>query len=148
MYPTLPATTDSLTIISRLHRKGRGVKVGDIVEADSPLFIGAPLGKRVLGLPGDYVVLDQDAEASVGGAAVEDVTVGSVGRDGRREQPRMIQVPEGHVWVAGDNMAWSRDSRFYGPLPMALIRGKIVAAGTGPFNLIWMGRDQLREVED
>jgi inner membrane protease subunit 1 len=37
------------------------------------------------------------------------------------------QVPQGHCWVCGDNLPASRDSRIYGPLPMALIRGKVVA---------------------
>jgi mitochondrial inner membrane protease subunit 1 len=35
------------------------------------------------------------------------------------------QIPKGHCWVVGDNMAASRDSRMFGPVPMALIQGKI-----------------------
>jgi len=38
-----------------------------------------------------------------------------------------LQVPEGHCWVVGDNLPYSRDSRHFGPMPMALIRGKVVA---------------------
>ena len=37
------------------------------------------------------------------------------------------QVPEGHCWLLGDNLHDSRDSRTYGPLPLALITGKGVA---------------------
>ena len=37
----------------------------------------------------------------------------------------MVQVPQGHCWVAGDNQRWSRDSRMYGPLPLALVKGKV-----------------------
>lgn len=37
------------------------------------------------------------------------------------------QVPKGHCWVIGDNVDSSRDSRTYGPQPMALIKGKVVA---------------------
>lgn len=36
------------------------------------------------------------------------------------------KVPQGHCWVIGDNLDYSRDSRHWGPLPMALIRGKII----------------------
>lgn len=36
-------------------------------------------------------------------------------------------MPEGHCWVEGDNLEWSRDSRHFGPMPMALIKGKVVA---------------------
>ena len=37
------------------------------------------------------------------------------------------QVPDGHCWLLGDNLPESRDSRVYGPLPLALIKGKVVA---------------------
>ena len=37
------------------------------------------------------------------------------------------KIPEGHCWLAGDNLPDSRDSRDYGPLPMALIKGKVIA---------------------
>ena len=38
-----------------------------------------------------------------------------------------MKVPEGHCWLAGDNLPDSRDSRDYGPLPLALIKGKVIA---------------------
>lgn len=38
-----------------------------------------------------------------------------------------ITIPSGHVWLAGDNLGNSTDSRHYGPVPMGLIRGKVVA---------------------
>lgn len=41
------------------------------------------------------------------------------------------QVPEGHCWVVGDNLGNSRDSRMFGPLPLALVRGKVVAVFRG-----------------
>lgn len=36
------------------------------------------------------------------------------------------QVPEGHCWIVGDNLPASRDSRQFGPLPLALVQGKII----------------------
>lgn len=36
-------------------------------------------------------------------------------------------MPEGHCWILGDNLPFSRDSRFYGPLPLALVQGKVIA---------------------
>ncbi|PBP15344.1 signal peptidase [Diplocarpon rosae] len=38
-----------------------------------------------------------------------------------------LEVPEGHCWVVGDNLPYSRDSRHYGPFPIALVRGKVIA---------------------
>lgn len=34
-------------------------------------------------------------------------------------------VPEGHVWLEGDNPSNSSDSRTYGPIPLAMIRGRV-----------------------
>ncbi|XP_031702615.1 mitochondrial inner membrane protease subunit 1 isoform X3 [Anarrhichthys ocellatus] len=34
-------------------------------------------------------------------------------------------VPKGHVWLEGDNLRNSNDSRSYGPVPYALIRGRV-----------------------
>ena len=53
--------------------------------------------------------------------------------EGRREGEKrpdlnpqgVVQVPDGHVWLQGDNLPNSTDSRHYGPVPLALIRGKV-----------------------
>lgn len=37
---------------------------------------------------------------------------------------RQFQIPEGHVWLQGDNTKNSNDSRMYGPVPMGLLYGK------------------------
>lgn len=38
----------------------------------------------------------------------------------------IADVPEGHVWLAGDNMTYSYDSRDYGPVPYKLLMGRVV----------------------
>jgi len=129
MFPTVP-TEDSYTIYSRRHRRGKNVRIGDLITFDSPIFKRQAACKRIIGMPGDYVLRDPPQAPTAGGAAVP--PMGKAGHG--REEPVMIQVPEGHVWVAGDNMAYSRDSRFYGPLPMALITGKVLFNGDGLFS--------------
>ena len=77
--------------------------------------------KRVIGMPGDFVSVitpgrrDTDIEA-------DDV-------DGKWASVReeVIRVPEGHCWVQGDNLEWSRDSRLFGPLPLGLVKSKVLA---------------------
>ncbi|KAI9738001.1 MAG: hypothetical protein M1834_009371 [Cirrosporium novae-zelandiae] len=109
MLPTISVSGDWV-IVSRLHAKGKGVQRGDLVSAWTPMrHSDGPALKRVIGLPGDFVCKDRPA-------------AGDVGSDGL-----MIQVPEGHCWIAGDNLPYSRDSRHYGPVPLALIRGKVIA---------------------
>ncbi|GAB1314291.1 Mitochondrial inner membrane protease subunit 1 [Madurella fahalii] len=105
MLPTFQVLGEWL-LVSKLHRFGRGVSVGDIVAYSIP--INDEVGvKRVLGLPGDYVLMDTPENATGTGS--------------------MIQVPQGHCWIVGDNLIASRDSRYFGPVPLALIRGKVIA---------------------
>ncbi|KAL2207550.1 LexA/Signal peptidase [Sarocladium strictum] len=86
--------------------RGRGVGVGDLVSYKMPIMDGQIGVKRIIGMPGDYVLL---------------------GTPGESGQDKMIQVPPGHCYLAGDNLAASRDSRNYGPVPLALIGSKVVA---------------------
>ena len=37
----------------------------------------------------------------------------------------LVQVPTGHVWLQGDNTLNSTDSRHYGPVPYALLEGRV-----------------------
>ncbi|KAL5612901.1 hypothetical protein BROUX41_004022 [Berkeleyomyces rouxiae] len=122
MVPTFTVTGEGV-VINRLCRYGRNVKVGDLVAYDIP--INKELGvKRVIGMPGDYVLL------------------GSPG-----ESQDMLQVPEGHCWLVGDNLKASRDSRDFGPLPLALITGKIVYRYKFPFKDIQPIENALLSVD-
>jgi Signal peptidase, peptidase S26 len=37
-----------------------------------------------------------------------------------------VVIPKGHVWLAGDNVNNSTDSRRYGPVSSQLLRGKVI----------------------
>ncbi|KAL0943748.1 mitochondrial inner membrane protease subunit [Colletotrichum truncatum] len=104
MLPTFDIQGDHI-IIDRRYRFGRNIVVGDLVNYRIPIFRHSEGVKRVLGMPGDYVL------------------VGSP--DAHSHQ--MIQVPQGHCWLVGDNLDASRDSRIFGPVPLALVKGKVVA---------------------
>jgi inner membrane protease subunit 2 len=41
-----------------------------------------------------------------------------------------VQVPKGHCWVEGDNAEVSLDSKSFGPIPLALLKGRVT-------NVIW-----------
>ncbi|KAF8477134.1 peptidase S24/S26A/S26B/S26C [Kalaharituber pfeilii] len=105
MLPTLNVAGD-LILHSKLHSRGRGCKVGDLVSIIHPQDSSVYALKRIVGMPGDFVCVDPDP-----------VTGGGT----------MIQVPEGHCWIVGDNLPHSLDSRKYGPIPLGLIRAKAIA---------------------
>lgn len=66
MYPTFSPRGDYL-LISRLHKHGRGIEVGDVVRFYHPSFLGVNGAKRVLGLPGDFVCRELAFSTGVGG---------------------------------------------------------------------------------
>lgn len=122
MVPTMSVRGDWY-YISNFNRRGRDVKVGDVISYKHPLVEGAEAIKRVLGMPGDFVCTGE-------------------------KEGRMIQVPEGHCWLLGDNLPESRDSRLYGAVPLALVQGKVVARVWPLGEMDWMRNMLQRPQED
>ncbi|KAK4090551.1 hypothetical protein Purlil1_5223 [Purpureocillium lilacinum] len=107
MLPTFSVHGDWIAADMTARRgKGGSLRVGDLVLYKIPIFESQHGVKRLVGMPGDYV---------------------SLGTPGEQGEEQMIQVPEGHCWIVGDNLPASRDSRQFGPLPLALVQGKIIA---------------------
>jgi signal peptidase I len=77
--------------------------------------------KRVVGLPGDEISV-QDGALFVNGERQEEPYVNKQSPDTSSFGPAV--VPEGKVFVMGDNRADSRDSRFIGPVPLENIEGE------------------------
>jgi signal peptidase I len=95
---------------------------GDIVVFQSVEGEGEDLIKRVIGAPGDRVAIINGV-LHVNGEPQEESYV----RDGRPLDSGPngpTRVPEGEVFVMGDNRANSRDSRFFGPVPVENIEGE------------------------
>lgn len=106
-------------------------EMGDIVAVDA-LTINS--GLRPL-CRGDIIIANapgRGPHAGGDGATGEDYQVCKriIALEGDLIQPVgsavPLRVPAGHVWVEGDNPHNSVDSRFYGPLPTALIRGRVL----------------------
>lgn len=57
MLPTIASTGD-VVYVSKLHRRGKGIKVGDVVSFKHPMFPDTGAIKRVVGMPGDFVARD------------------------------------------------------------------------------------------
>ena len=142
MVPTIPHSFDKRPgiLYSCLHRRGRNIKVGDVITYTHPLFPHQRGCKRVIGMPGDFV--------SVMSAAREDGDLEKDGGEGdwANVKERVVQVPEGHCWIAGDNLEWSRDSRLFGPLPLGLVKAKVLAVISPWESAKWLGHK--RDVRD
>jgi len=85
----------------------RKLSRGDLVVYFSPLDPTRLVCKRVIGLPGDTICVDPTGTMA--------------------PSTEHVIVPKGHLWMIGDNVEFSRDSRTYGPVSMALVKGRLVA---------------------
>ena len=113
--------TDQRLIIEKVSYHLHGPERGDVIVLSDPDGGPLPLIKRVVGLPGERIT----------------VAGGRVYIDGKLlAEPYLTQdtpggthtwvVPPFQVFVMGDNRSNSRDSRFFGPIPIDSILGHAV----------------------
>lgn len=95
--------------LSFLFSRTPPLKRGELVAYLKPTDPSAVVLKRVAALEGDTVLVDP------------------TGWSGDHEKTREVRIPKGHVWLLGDNPEASIDSREYGPVPIGLVKGRIVA---------------------
>lgn len=124
MLPTLAATNDYVHALKK-YKDGKGCKIGDCIVAAKPTDPHQRVCKRITGMPGDIILVDP----SMGSEVTHGITrLTDLDEENSSHFNDFIKVPPGHVWVTGDNLSQSLDSRTYNSLPMGLIKGKIVAA--------------------
>lgn len=99
---------------------------GDIIVFEPPTAVPStkPYIKRVIGLPGDTVVI-RNGSVFVNDVELDEPYIedGITTCRGER-QCAPVEVPEGTVYVLGDNREDSSDSRAFGPVPIDNIIGK------------------------
>lgn len=108
---------------------------GDVVVFEDPggwLAGGGHLVKRVIGVGGDHVVCcDAAGAVEVDGEPLDEPYARTGSRGARR--PFDVTVPDGTLWLMGDNRGDSEDSRFHtddpgdGFVPVDDVTGKVVA---------------------
>jgi len=116
MLPTLE--NGEFVLVNRLaYRVGEPTR-GDIVVFRSTTQLDLDLIKRVIGMPGDQVRV-ADGQVNVNGVALSEPYINA--------QPRYSgdwSVPEGYLFVLGDNRNDSSDSHAWGLLPIKNVIGK------------------------
>ena len=107
----------------------RPAQQGDIVTFSDPEVAGRTLIKRVIATSGQVVDLKNGKVYVDGEELDEPYTNGKpsypLTRTARNvEVDFPYTVPEGYVWVMGDNRTSSQDSRYFGAVPTSSITGR------------------------
>lgn len=68
-------------------------------------------------------------------------------KDPSESRHEFVKVPAGHLWITGDNLPHSTDSRHYGPLPMGLVKGKALCT-VYPERKVMMTDRRIKRVID
>jgi len=108
---------------------GYAPKQGDIVVLTKESFMDEPIVKRIIALGGQTVEIDYDAgTVTVDGQALDEPYIKEAMRPTVYESMTSLVVPEGSVFVMGDNRNGSSDSRSYdlGPVDERYIIGRVL----------------------
>jgi signal peptidase I len=136
MEPTI--VSGQYVLIDKISPHFSDYQRGDIVVFNPPAGYsegGVPFIKRVIGLPGDTVSLENGHVyiTPPGGTAVrldEPYVATDVNDSPQPTQPKNPEgtsswvVPEGEYFVMGDHRSVSQDSRVFGPISRDLIIGR------------------------
>ncbi len=112
---------------SKITYKFRPIERGDIVVFKSPQNPDIDYIKRIIGLPGD-TVLFQNETVAVNGVILNESYISdktTLWEGGYIREGVPVVVPKGEVLVLGDNRPRSSDSREFGPIPISSIIGQV-----------------------
>jgi signal peptidase I len=123
---------DQYVLVDKLTPRWSTYERGDIVVFESPESFstegGAPLIKRVIGLPGDRIDL-QDDHVLVNGIQIDEPYLflrpdGDPGPTKPSDGTTGWVVPDGSLFVLGDHRTVSADSRQFGPIAISRVLGR------------------------
>lgn len=117
MAPTL--TTDQRLVIEKVSYHFTAPALGDIVVLKLPGREATPLIKRVIGVGGDQVAI-RNGRVYLNGAPLDEPYLSQITPG---DLPSMV-VPDGYLFVLGDNRGASNDSRNFGMVPEENLVGR------------------------
>ena len=86
----------SMIIVDKLFYKYRGIRRGDVIIAQSMVNPAMDICKRVALMEGEMT------------------------------HETNLKIPKNHIWIEGDNKHNSYDSRHHGPIPLCLVKGRVL----------------------
>lgn len=125
MHPTL--LEGDRVLVNKLSYRLHDINRGDVVVFRRPANMPAgpsdpeDLIKRVIGLPGD-TLQTKSGKVYVNGRELEEPYLAKGTETLDIDDP--VTVPEGRIWVMGDNRGDSQDSRVFGPVAQDTVVGR------------------------
>lgn len=116
MYPTIHE--NDLIFVDKRHNVE--YNRGDIVVMASPIFEDEKYVKRIIGIGGDLIEIT-NGKVYVNG--VQEMYI--KGCSTYSYNFEYWDIPEGYVYVLGDNREDSLDSRYFGCVPVEALDGKV-----------------------
>ncbi|KDQ08867.1 hypothetical protein BOTBODRAFT_138428 [Botryobasidium botryosum FD-172 SS1] len=104
MQPTLNPDMSKMmdvVLLNRLVTTDHNFERGDVVTLKSPTDHKHMIIKRIIALEGDIV------------------------RTRPPHSEALVSVPQGHIWVEGDEPFHTHDSNTFGPVPLGLVDGRV-----------------------
>ncbi len=118
-FSMLPTLHDGeFVLVNKLAYRIGSPTRGDIIVFQSTTEKDLDLIKRVIGLPGDHIVIGS-GEVSVNGQTLTEPYIAAA-----PNYPGEWNVPNGYLFVLGDNRNNSSDSHVWGFLPIQNVIGK------------------------
>jgi signal peptidase I len=118
MQPTL--NDGEFVLVNRMSYRFGDIERGDIIVFNYPANPSQELIKRVIGLPGDQVAINNGRVALNGYILNEPYIAAAPQYNGQ------WSVPDDYIFVLGDNRNNSSDSHAWGMLPIENIVGKAI----------------------
>ncbi len=133
MFEVVPILGEAIRSLTQIlpfdyHFRFKDAKRGDILVFKFPRDETRDFIKRVIGLPGDTIEVREKTVFVNGKPLVEPYAKynerGDQGAFAARDKFGPVRVPEGHLFMMGDNRDNSLDSRAWGFLNMNKVRGE------------------------
>ena len=134
-----PSSSSDVVLIWKLSAQSvSSYPAGSLLVLKSPYSPHRRIVKRLVGREKEWIVTERRRDDGERDGESEGVGV--------RQYGHIEQVGSGRVWVEGENEAASgEDSREYGPMPAALVQGRVLAVVWPPSRMRWM-EDTLQHV--
>ena len=124
MVPTL--LQNDRVLVSKVDYRIGAPQRGDIIVFNPPIQDATiPYVKRVIAVGGETVDL-RNGNVFVNGKQVDFPQAHGATQAQAPQIVYPFKVPEGQIFVMGDNRTFSSDSRTFGPVPVANIIGKVI----------------------